>query len=251
MTADLDALVRRVDEDRWLASRFAPAPVRARLIALYAVNYEIARTAESVTQEGIGDIRLAWWREAIGDLYRGAVRPHPAIAAYARAVAEAGLPQAPLDQIIEARGKDLDARPFETWDALDAYLDATAGNLIALAIEACGESGAREISAFTREAGRAWGYAGLLRAEAHWRARGRSFYPRGGGENAEAMRERARHSYAEAKRMAPALPGALFPAFGYAALVPRYLKALAQGRGEAPLIARQFSLIAASATGRL
>ena len=68
MDEALDDLVRRVDEDRWLASRFAPADVRARLIALYAVNYEIARTAEVVREPGVGDIRLAWWRDALAEI---------------------------------------------------------------------------------------------------------------------------------------------------------------------------------------
>jgi len=37
---DIDALVRRVDPDRWLASRFiADAQARADVIALYAFNY--------------------------------------------------------------------------------------------------------------------------------------------------------------------------------------------------------------------
>ena len=67
---DLDSqLVRRTDEDRWLASRFAPADVRADLIALYALNYEVARTVEVVSQPTLGDIRLAWWREAIAEIY--------------------------------------------------------------------------------------------------------------------------------------------------------------------------------------
>ena len=56
--ADLDADVRRHDEDRWLASRFAPADVRARLIAIYALNYEIARTAEVVSTPALVEIRL-------------------------------------------------------------------------------------------------------------------------------------------------------------------------------------------------
>ena len=89
MAESLDTLVRRVDEDRWLASRFAPAGVRSRLTALYALNYEISRTAETVTQPALGDIRLAWWREAVEEIYAGrAVRAHPALSAFAAALRE-------------------------------------------------------------------------------------------------------------------------------------------------------------------
>jgi 15-cis-phytoene synthase len=73
---DLDRLVRRVDEDRWLALRFAPEEVRARLIALYAVNYEIARTAEIVSEPALGDIRLEWWRSALEQMAEGSAPPH-------------------------------------------------------------------------------------------------------------------------------------------------------------------------------
>ena len=40
-----------------LASRFAPPEARRQLIALYALNYEIAHTAETVTQATLGDMR--------------------------------------------------------------------------------------------------------------------------------------------------------------------------------------------------
>jgi phytoene synthase len=43
---DLDALVRRMDPDRWLASRFiADRQARADVVALYAFNYQLARVA--------------------------------------------------------------------------------------------------------------------------------------------------------------------------------------------------------------
>ena len=61
---DLDALVRRVDPDRWLASRYiADVDARADVIALYALNYELSRAAEVASQPLIGEMRLAWWRE--------------------------------------------------------------------------------------------------------------------------------------------------------------------------------------------
>ena len=41
---DFDALVRRVDPDRWLATRFVADPVaRADLLTLYAFDHELAR----------------------------------------------------------------------------------------------------------------------------------------------------------------------------------------------------------------
>ena len=277
----LDALVRRVDEDRWLASRFAPKAARARLLAIYALNYEIARTADMVSHEGIGDIRLAWWAEAVDEIYSGrAPRAHPALEAYAEVLRDVQLPRRPLDAMIEARGKDLEIAPFETWPDLDGYLEATAGGVFRLAMEAVSESPGRpkQFDAFVRQAGRAWGYAGLLRALPLWTERGRTFFPHrlmahnglspttvftdftghGARSCMAAVLARGRHAFMEARELATLLPSALFPAIGYLSFAPRYYKALGVAQYEVvadnalvPLIMRQVTLMAASATGRV
>jgi len=248
MTPDpaLDAEVRRVDEDRWLASRFAPACVRARLIAIYALNHEIARTADVVTQAAIGDIRLQWWRDALAEVFEGkSVRAHPVLGAIAEVHHETPLPRDALDSLIDTRGRDLDAAPFATFAEIDAYLDGTAGNVLRVAAAACAAQLSAEIVA---AAALAWGYAGLLRAAAHWRAKGRSVLPL---ENADphAMVERARAAYATAR--AVPVPADAFPAVGYVALTPLYLRAIEDGRTERNHFTRQLKLVAASATGRI
>lgn len=233
----LDAQVRRVDEDRWLASRFAPAAVRERLIALYALNDEIARTAEVVKQAAIGDIRLAWWREAIAEIYAGkAVRAHPVLQAFA--AARGGWPQAAFNALIEARSRDLDASPFANIDALEAYFDATAGNLMTLALQA---AGATDATSFVNAGSRAWGYTAWLRA--------RRAPPHGVDQSGLIGRAGAYHEIA--RSIARGLPADAFPAVGYLALVPGYLRNLQQGKRERPLLVRQLRLIVASATGAL
>jgi len=246
---DLDQLVRRVDEDRWLASRFAPAAVRERLIAVYAVNYEIARTAEIVSEGALGDIRLEWWREALAEIGDGKPpRPHPALVALHGTLKRREWATT-FEGIIAARSKDLEPAPFMTWDALESYIDATAGGVMRLALEACdGLDG--EAEAVVLPAARAWGYAGLLRAAPYWRAKGRSAVPHQGG-SAEAMLGRARRYYEQARPLARGLPSNVFPAIGYIALLPGYLRALARGRHETPAFVRQAALVAASATGRV
>jgi 15-cis-phytoene synthase len=250
MPDNLDREVRLHDEDRWLASRFAPAGVRARLIALYAVNYEIARTAEVVTQAAVGDIRLAWWREALAEIAEGkAARAHPAVAAYAEAWRQTPAPAGAAERLIEARAKDLEATPFASWAELTDYLDATAGGVMRLAAAASGGA-AQEHEHLIAAAAQAWGGVGLLRAEAHWRARGRSWVPRDGGGGA-GLKAHAKTALDEARELAGVLPAQLFPALGYVALAGGYLRALERGRADTPLLQRQLRLIAASATGRL
>lgn len=241
---DLSTTVRRVDEDRWLASRFAPPKVRERLIAIYALNYEIARSAETVSTPALGDIRHAWWREALDEVHGGKpVRAHPVLDAYARAHAEAPFLLQPWLAMIEARGADLEPAPFASIEALTRYVDATAGGLMHLAVAAIDASAPARTLAFIQPAARAWGYAGLLRAAPVWQVRGRSL-----GVDAEILKRAGREAHRQAQALAREQPAQLFPAFGYVALAPRYLRDPAR----APLlIERQFRLVAASATGKL
>jgi phytoene synthase len=238
---ELDQQVRRADEDRWLASRFAPTEMRAKLIAIYAINAEIARTSEVVREPGVGAIRLAWWRDALADVHAGnAVPEHPLLKAYA-AVA-AGLPGERWTALTQTRAKDFEQAPFANWADAERYVDDTAGAVLTLAAAACarGADEAQAAAPFVRVAAWAWGYLGLVRALPAWSARGRTLLP-----EAE-MRERARAAHLEARKLVRTLPAHLFPAFGYLALVPAYLR-----DAEPALLRRQLKLVWSSATGRL
>jgi len=245
MAEDHETLVRRVDEDRWLASRFAPPAVRGRLTALYALNHEIARVAETVKTPAVGDIRLAWWREALAEVHAGAPpRPHPMLEAYAHAHAQTPFPAEVVERLIDARRLDLDARPFTTAAERNEYLGATAGGVMRLAIAACGGAGDEHVA----PAAQAWGHAGLLRAEPVWRARGRSALAP--GEVLAVLEESAGAAHAELRAL-PKAPANIFPAIGYAALAPVYLSALRRQRASVSLLRRQVALVSAVAAGRL
>lgn len=236
--------MRRFDEDRWLAARFASRAVRERLIAIYAVNYEIAKTAEIVREPQMGAIRLAWWRDAISEIAEGKTAPaHPAAEALKRA---SPLPLHNFQTIIAARERDLDATAFASWAELQTYVDATAGAVFRLALAACGDAPVADD--FTIPAGRAWGFAGLIRAREVWAGRGRSPLPADArGEGLSDLAERARTAYAEARHGAGRLRAVSFPAYGYLALVPSYL----QSAKSPALLARQFVLLKASLTGAI
>ena len=75
------SLVRQHDHDRFLCSLFAPSEKREGLFALYAVNSEIARTREIVSEPMLGLIRLQWWREAIDSVYSDTPREHEVVKA--------------------------------------------------------------------------------------------------------------------------------------------------------------------------
>ncbi|MGE0595230.1 MAG: phytoene/squalene synthase family protein [Hyphomonadaceae bacterium] len=243
MDDGLDALVRRVDEDRWLAARFANGETRRNLIALYALNYEIAHAAEAAGQSGLAAIRLSWWREAIAEMKQGGPpRGHPTLQALAPLID--GIDTQLVEALIEARLSDAEPQPFADWAALEAYVDATAGNLMRLALALCG----MEAGPYARDAALAWGYSGLLRARPAWRARGRSAPPPG-ATDADFL-QRAWSAHAAARASTKAAPERAFPAIGYVALAPFYLRRLDRA-GPAPLFSRQWRLLRAAASGRL
>jgi phytoene synthase len=275
----LENLVRVADEERWLATRFASKAVRRRLITLYAFNLEVARIAERVTEPRLGEIRLQWWREATDDVFRGGpVADHPTVRALAELVAQTNLPLDAFDALLTARVSDLSSAPFETWTDLDAYVDATAGGLMRLAALICAPDMAMTPQRVTglQTAGRAWGLLQLLRTLPEWTARGRTFFPANlrGALGLEAMsargqEEEAQHAFAahavldraagvqrQIARYAPTLPKEIFPAVGYVALAPLYLriqfgKELGRTLNTPSLFARQWKLVFAAASGKL
>lgn len=99
--ARLDARVRRVDEERWLSSRYAPVSERAALIVLYAFYYELARVRVSVSDPTLGQIRFQWWRDALSELARGEQRQHDVVSALAPELAAGRLSGAALLAMVE------------------------------------------------------------------------------------------------------------------------------------------------------
>src|SRR3954466_2319838 len=99
MNQAIAALVRRHDPDRFLTPLFAPPERRDALLTLYALNHELARAREAVSEPPLALIRLQWWREVV----EGARRRHE-IADPLTAAIEAGmLDRADLLALIGAR----------------------------------------------------------------------------------------------------------------------------------------------------
>ena len=175
------AIVRKVDYDRFLSCLFAPKRVRAHLFALYAFNYEVAKTAEMVSEPMAGLIRLQWWRDQVADIYSdGTVPPdgtvpHGTTLALRHAVQAVNLPRAGLEGLIDAREHDLSGEPFANLAAMEAYADTTSGAVMRLAARILGAGNSLDEAA--RAAGIAYALIGLLRAAPFHAARRRLVLP--------------------------------------------------------------------------
>jgi phytoene synthase len=226
---DLDQLIRRVDPDRWLTSRFIADPAaRADVIALYAFDHELARALRAASTPLLAEIRLTWWREVLDQIFAdGAPRRHPVAEALAGAVRRRALRREPLEAMIDGQIETLDLARFDEATAI-AWADAVEGSAAGLAATILDPASP---SAPAEAAGRVWGLA-LLR--------------RSGRADDDVIRPSLRGSLGEARQMAKALSVAAMPA----ALPARLARFDLAGRQPGPL-AKQFNLVLATATGRL
>ncbi len=177
--ADCAALVERGDPERFRSAMAAPpGSARDGLMALYAFNLEIARAGYVVSEPMLGAIRLRWWADAVDEIYAGlAPRAHEVCGPLAAAIRGSGLPRGPFEAMIAAREWDCGREGFADPGALEGYLEATAAGLMWLAAVHLGAPAGAE--AVVRDAGRAAGAAGFLRALPKFAALGRRALPPG------------------------------------------------------------------------
>ena len=243
-------LVRAADRGRYLSALLAPRTVRGGLMALYALDSELAGIRARITEPLAGEIRLQWWRDTIGALYlddpddpdEGGV--HPVLNALKPAIAAGKLPLSAFETMTEARILDLYDDPIASMNELEGYFGETFGATTQLAslILARGEDVGSGTAA--GHAGVATGLVWVLRALPRHAARGKLYLPADllgrHGVSADKivngrtspglaaalgeLRAKAHAHLADAVAAVAALPRAVLPAFATCALVPPYLR---------------------------
>ena len=157
-------LIRRNDQDRWLASLFVPQDRRGRIHALYAFNIEMARAKEAVSEPLLGEIRFQWWCDALEGKNAGDARANPVAAALLDTISRFDLPIAPLLELIQACLRDIYGDWLETVSALETYAEATCSNLFRLAtLVLAGDEAVAGLSV-SGHAGIAYRITGLIRS---------------------------------------------------------------------------------------
>ena len=248
---DLLAHLRKVDPDRCLAARLVEeAAARDELLALYALNDELARVGPSVREPMMGEMRLAWWSQAIDAAGRGlGGGGHPVVEALAPALAAGRLSPALVERMVAARSADLAREPFADEDALLRWLDGTSGALMEAAAVLL-DPGAEGVDC--TQAGRAWGWSGLLRASEAWAVRGRRWTPAdwAGDMTPDALaaivRTKVEAALRAGRKELSRLPTAAFPAVAYATLARDHVRGRRPGE-----LGKRFKLLRATTLGRL
>jgi 15-cis-phytoene synthase len=211
-----EAFLQRSDPDRWLSSRFAAdAQARRDLVTLYALDRELARIPRLVAEPLAGEIRFAWWREALEAIDAGGgASAHPVLQALAEVARRRGLKLAELEPALELHARRLDPEPFADEAAVEAWLGGAASVAAAAVriLDPAADPGKASAAAM------AWT---LARTDLE----GRIDFP---AERLDALFARLR---AQAREEARGLSARAFPAVAHAALArtrsdrPEHLKA--------------------------
>lgn len=122
------------DPDRLAMAMLARSEAQAKLVTLYALNAELARTALSARDPLIAEMRVQWWIDRLGAM-AVAPPPHELLSPLWSAW---GPGAAALVPLAEARRHDAAREPFETVEEVVAYADATGGALMTHAAQALG-----------------------------------------------------------------------------------------------------------------
>lgn len=118
--------------DRYLSALLAPRDTRADLVVLAAFVGEVSRVPLSVREAAIGEIRLQWWRDALGE--SSVASGHPVADAMAEMAARRGLSRDDLVGLIDGFARELYEDGIRDGEELSLYADETQGSVLRLAI---------------------------------------------------------------------------------------------------------------------
>ena len=159
------AFVKEHDPDRFFLSMLCASEHRPALWALFAFNYEIAKTRDVVSETQLGLIRLQWWRDALEGIYeRGDVLEHQVLEPLSRAIKAYDLPKELFDKLIYAREFDLEDVLPSSLEGVVHYADYTHSPLVELALMILGVS--KDAEPY-QEVAINYALAGILRSVPH------------------------------------------------------------------------------------
>ncbi len=224
-------MVRRQDEDRWLAAGYAQGDAKRRLLALYAFHIELKNIPAAVSEPPLGEIRLQWWREGLQEIRDGKrPRAHPVV----EDLAAAGLAdekfEAAIERAIDAAARPLYGEGFTAIDDLTDWLAAAEATFDGIAVGLLG--GDKALCAATAQTGTAFALA----------REGASLAPALAGE----ITARARSILNDSTAGLQNVPPDIAPALAHLSLTRRYLR---PQRGPFPL-SKRLRIFASIARGR-
>ncbi|KAI1333523.1 squalene/phytoene synthase [Xylariaceae sp. FL0016] len=133
------AQLRQSDYDSYLIRNFIPKSKQDAYDAFRALNLELVRLPELVSNPTIGQLRMQFWRDAVNNTFAGRPPKEPIMILLHRALtelAETSPGASPssikfwLLRLINTREKYMDNRPFTSVVALEEYAENTYSTLM-------------------------------------------------------------------------------------------------------------------------
>lgn len=151
-------MVNETDQpERGLILMYAPASGRGGLAALLALDDALAQLLRTTREPSVGQLRLAWWREALARLDQAPAPAEPVLQGLATQLVAQGVPGESLVPIVHGWEVLVEAEQLDA-DALTAF-GAGRGSLF----EAAGRLFGDAAPAGLATAGQGWALADLAR----------------------------------------------------------------------------------------
>ncbi|KAJ3339723.1 NADH dehydrogenase (ubiquinone) complex I, assembly factor 6 [Gonapodya sp. JEL0774] len=168
-------LVRHTDYEHYLVSLLQPSPAARRTYwAIRALNIELAKIRESVSNDALGTVKMQWWRDSVEECFKGNPGNAPTLVALYQAIQRTPLSKVFFFRLIKERTANLSVAQYPTMASLELYAEHTASSLLYLHLQTLGVISLQADHAASH-LGKALGIATVLRGAA-WQARDRRWY---------------------------------------------------------------------------
>ena len=159
----------------YYAFQFLPAPQRAALTAFYAFCREVDDVVDEVTDPGVANAKLAWWRREVAETFAG--RPnHPAMKALLPHAEPYAIEARHLMAVIDGCQVDLEQSRFPDYACLANYCHLVAGIVGEVAANIFGRNSEATIQ-YAHRLGLAMQLTNIIRDVGEDARRGRIYLP--------------------------------------------------------------------------
>ncbi|KAI1811491.1 squalene/phytoene synthase [Poronia punctata] len=143
------AQLRQSDYDSYLIRNFVPKSKRDAYDAFRALNLELVRLPELVSNPAIGQLRMQFWRDAINNTFVGRPPKEPIMILLSDVLSRLGETSTSsrgspsslkfwLFRLLNTRERHMDNRPFATINALEDYAENTYATIMYSTLAALG-----------------------------------------------------------------------------------------------------------------
>ncbi|NIC40639.1 presqualene diphosphate synthase HpnD [Aquabacterium sp. A08] len=162
----------------YYAFLFLPAPRRAAITAFYAFCREIDDVVDEVSDPGVAQAKLNWWRQQVLQTYApgGRAPEHPALQALQPHTAAYGIGADHLLQVIDGCQMDLDQSRYLDYANLQRYCHLVAGVVGEVAARIFGQTDPATTT-YAHRLGLAFQLTNIVRDVGEDAVRGRIYLP--------------------------------------------------------------------------